>query len=265
MQDAAYATMLKSRRRQLHASIAKVLVERFPALAESQPEIVAHHFTEAGLASEAIGYWLKAGRLASARSANREAVSPSSRRCVSSRRCRRAASTLEQGFDLRLELRSVLIQLGEGRRMLERLREAEALAERLNDDRRRGRVCAFMTSTHSLLGELDEALVTGTRALEIAGRLGDLRLRILATSLSRAGALLTGVTMIGWSNWPPTTSRCCLPIGSTRLRTGCTAIGLGSVWLIMSLAELGRFAEAAEHEAEAIRLAEPTQHAFTVG
>ena len=38
------------------------------------PEVVAHHFTEAGLASEAIDYWLKAGRLASARSANREAV-----------------------------------------------------------------------------------------------------------------------------------------------------------------------------------------------
>jgi hypothetical protein len=34
-----------------------------------------------------------------------------------------------------------------------------------------------MTNVHSLLGELDEALVTGTRALEIAGRLGDLRLR----------------------------------------------------------------------------------------
>ena len=64
VQDAAYATMLKSRRRQLHASIAKVLVERFPAMAESLPEVVAHHFTEAGLASEAIGYWLKAGRLA---------------------------------------------------------------------------------------------------------------------------------------------------------------------------------------------------------
>ena len=66
-------------------------------------------------------------------------------------------------------------------RTLERLREAEALAERLNDDRRRGRVCAFLTNAHSLLGELDEALVTGTRALEIAGRLGDLRLRILTT------------------------------------------------------------------------------------
>ena len=62
------------------------------------------------------------------------------------------------------------------------LREAEALAERLNDDRRRGRVCAFMTTAHNDLGELDEALVTGARALEIAGRLGDLRLRIVTTT-----------------------------------------------------------------------------------
>ena len=73
--DAAYVTMLKSRRRQLHASIAQMLVERSPALIESQPEIVAHHFTEAGLASEAIGHWVKAGRQAHARWANREAAS----------------------------------------------------------------------------------------------------------------------------------------------------------------------------------------------
>ena len=109
VQDAAYATMLKSRRRQLHASIAKVLVERFPAMAESQPEVVAHHFTEAGLASEAIGYWLKAGRLAQrAIGQPRGCQILRAGAAVSSRRCRRAASTLEQGFDLRLELRPVL-------------------------------------------------------------------------------------------------------------------------------------------------------------
>ena len=51
----------------------------------------------------------------------------------------------------------------------------------MNDDRRRGRVYAFMTTTLSHLGELDEALVAGTQALEIAGRLGDLRLRLLTT------------------------------------------------------------------------------------
>src|SRR5207245_5366216 len=51
-----------------------------------------------------------------------------------------SASTLEQAFDIRVELRPVLAQLGEPRRMLERLREAETIAEKLTDDRRRGRV-----------------------------------------------------------------------------------------------------------------------------
>ena len=87
--------------------------------------------------------------------------------------CRRASPRWSRRFEIRLELRPVLSLLGEIRRALERLREAETLAEQLNDDRRRGRVSAFMTIAHSHLGELDEALVTGTRALEIAGRLGD--------------------------------------------------------------------------------------------
>jgi hypothetical protein len=64
--------------------------------------------------------------------------------------------------------------------MLECLREAEALAVERRQSALPG--LAFMTVTHSLLGKLDDALVTRSRALEIAGRLGDLRLRILATS-----------------------------------------------------------------------------------
>jgi predicted ATPase len=73
IQDAAYATLLKSRRQQLHAKIAKALIERFPAMAE--PEVVAHHFSEAGLASEAIACWHKAGAMAQRRGANEEAIS----------------------------------------------------------------------------------------------------------------------------------------------------------------------------------------------
>ena len=183
VQDAAYATMLKSRRQPLHASIAAGLIERFPALAETLPEMVAHHFTEAGLASEAIVHWLKAGRLATARSANREAVNCFERARSLLETLPESQFTLEQGCDLRLELRPVLLELGRRPQMLECLREAEALAERLNDDRRRGRIYAFMTVTHSLRGELDEALASGSRALEIARRLDDLRTRIVATSL----------------------------------------------------------------------------------
>ena len=104
VQDAAYATLLKSRRRQLHASIAKVLVERFPALADGQPEIVAQHFTEAGLASEAIGYWVKAGRLAYARWANREAVKCFEQALHLFEALPETREKLEQAIDLRIDL-----------------------------------------------------------------------------------------------------------------------------------------------------------------
>jgi class 3 adenylate cyclase/tetratricopeptide (TPR) repeat protein len=74
VRDAAYESLLKSRRQQLHGQIARVFEERFPEILASQPEIVAHHFTEAGLLEPAVDYWLKAGNLALSRSANAEAV-----------------------------------------------------------------------------------------------------------------------------------------------------------------------------------------------
>src|SRR5215510_383008 len=58
VRDAAYESLLKSRRQQLHGQIANILANRFPDIVASQPEIVAHHFTEAGLVESAIDYWL---------------------------------------------------------------------------------------------------------------------------------------------------------------------------------------------------------------
>jgi class 3 adenylate cyclase/predicted ATPase len=74
VRDAAYESLLKTRRQQLHGQIAHTMEEKFPDIAMSQPEILAHHFTEAGIAESAIDYWLKAGNLALDRSAN-DAVS----------------------------------------------------------------------------------------------------------------------------------------------------------------------------------------------
>jgi len=59
---------------QLHGQIARVLEEGFADIVRSQPELVAYHFTEAGLVDRATDYWLKAGQLALSRSANAEAV-----------------------------------------------------------------------------------------------------------------------------------------------------------------------------------------------
>src|SRR5262245_58685326 len=74
VRDAAYESLLKSRRQQLHGQIARALEQSFADIAASQPEIVAHHFTAAGLVEPAIDYWLKAVRQAARRSANAEAL-----------------------------------------------------------------------------------------------------------------------------------------------------------------------------------------------
>ena len=74
VRDVAYQSLLKGSRLQFHKRIAHALEERFPETAETEPELLARHFTEAGLAEQAVGYWQRAGRRASERSANLEAI-----------------------------------------------------------------------------------------------------------------------------------------------------------------------------------------------
>ncbi len=74
VQDVAYASLLRANRQQLHARIARAYETRFPEVVRAQPELVAHHFTEAGLSDAAIEYWQRAGELAMARSGHAEAI-----------------------------------------------------------------------------------------------------------------------------------------------------------------------------------------------
>jgi predicted ATPase len=74
VQDVAYASLLRANRQQLHARIATAYETRFPEVVRAQPELVAHHFTEAGLSDAAIEYWQQAGDLAIARSGLAEAI-----------------------------------------------------------------------------------------------------------------------------------------------------------------------------------------------
>jgi predicted ATPase len=73
-QEVAYQSLLRNMRQQYHRRIAEVLVARFADTVETQPEVLAHHYTEAGLTEQAIPYWQRAGERATARSAHREAV-----------------------------------------------------------------------------------------------------------------------------------------------------------------------------------------------
>ena len=74
VQDAAYSTLLRGRRQELHAGVAAALEGHFADLVERQPELLAHHLTAAGDTERAIDQWLKAGRYAAARLAYLEAI-----------------------------------------------------------------------------------------------------------------------------------------------------------------------------------------------
>jgi transcriptional regulator with AAA-type ATPase domain/tetratricopeptide (TPR) repeat protein len=264
--EVAYGSVLHRRRRDLHARIAETIERLYGDRLGEQIERLAHHALCGEVWEKAVPYLRQAGLKAATRSALREAQVWFDQALGVLAALPVSRSTLEQGFEIRLELGAVLVQLGEGRRRLEHAREAETLAERLNDDRRRGRAYLALCNAHALLGELDEALVAGARALEIAGRLGDLRFRILApTYLAQAhfyrGDFERTVELA-------TDSLAALPADWIHEPFGYSPIPIPvycRLWVVRSLAELGRFAEAAPYEAELLRLAGPTQHAFAVG
>jgi len=263
--EVAYGGLLQERRRELHARIVDAIEILHRDRLNGEIERLAHHAVRGELRERAVDYLRQAAGKAAARSALSDARAWFQQALAVLEALPESRSTVEQAFETRLELRPVLTLLADLRRQKEFLREAEVLAERLNDDSRRGRVCAYLTSAHALLGELDEALKAGTRALEIAGRLGDLRLRIATTSHLEQACYYRGeyerVVELATDNLAA------LPADWVYEYFGSAAAAsvFDRSWLVMSLAQLGRFAEASEHEAKGILLAEPTQHAFTVG
>ncbi len=180
--EVAYGGLLQERRRDLHARIVAAIVALHGDRLAEWIERLAYHAVRGELREQAVHYLRQAGLKAAARSAVSDARVWLEQALGVLEALPEGRFTLEQAFEIRLELRPVLNQLGEVRRTLERLREAETLAERLGDDHRRGRVCAFMANIQAFFGELAEASASGVRALEIATRLEDLQLRVVATT-----------------------------------------------------------------------------------
>jgi hypothetical protein len=128
--------------------IAHVLETQSPKTAETQPEFLARHYTEAGLYEPALAYWKRAGDRALGRSAYREAVGDFEQALSALSHLPEQRDTREQAIDLRLTLRNALQPSGDSQsrqRILALLREAEALAMALDDPRWLGQVCVKLT------------------------------------------------------------------------------------------------------------------------
>ena len=109
VQEAAYNSLLKSRRQQLHARIAQALEEKFPEIAANRPEVLARHFTDADLTEQAVRYWYRAGQQAAERFANKEAIAHLRKGVEVLEKLPDSSARDQQELDLQIALGSPLI------------------------------------------------------------------------------------------------------------------------------------------------------------
>ena len=180
IRDAAYESILKSTRQQVHQQVAQVLEAQFPETVETQPELLAHHYTAAGLHEQALAAWKRAGERALGRAAHREATVCFEQALSAVQQLPESRDTRTQAIDLRFALRTALMPSGAFGRILAVLREAEALAAALDDPRWLGQVSIFMTMHFFITGDPDQAIAAGQHALATAS--GDVGLHAVANA-----------------------------------------------------------------------------------
>ena len=182
IQEAAYEAILKSTRQNQHRRIADVLIERFQDLIEKQPELIAHHYTEAGLQERAIPYWQKAGQRALERAANVEAIAHLERALKLVETLSPTSSRDKQELELQMGLAPAYMAIkGWASLDVERsCRRARALGEQLGDFQ-----CTYgsqwgLWTNYFLRGRLGEALETGNQVLQLTDKAAIPMLRVMA-------------------------------------------------------------------------------------
>jgi predicted ATPase len=116
VRDTAYSTLLRGQRQGLHAQVGMTPEDNFREVIATLPEILAHHFTEGGLVDKAVGYWLRAGKNATARSANLEAIAHLRRGIEAARHLPDGALKDQRELDLQFVLGPCLIATRESDR-----------------------------------------------------------------------------------------------------------------------------------------------------
>jgi class 3 adenylate cyclase/tetratricopeptide (TPR) repeat protein len=194
VQEAAYGTLLRSRRQQLHARIATTLEDQFPEIVVAQPALLARHCAEAGLAEKAVVYWLKAGQQALARSATTEAA-------AQLRKGLNVLDGLPDGpgrqqleLDLQLALGYALIaakgfSAPEVGAVLVR---ARALADQIDRPECLGRVLFGQCTFHRNRGEYQLALALAEQVEKIGEARNDVTMQLMGRSASGFTRLFLG-------------------------------------------------------------------------
>jgi predicted ATPase len=265
--EVAYGSLLLEQRRLLHAQIVAALeaiigdrmAEGASGRSPDQVERLAHHALRGEVWDKAVTYCQRAGARAHDRAAFREAATSFDQALHALEHLGEHSDSRALAIDFRLALVRPLVSLGEHRRLLALLDEAEALARALDDRPRLVRVLAGMTLGLRTTRAIDSAMATGKEALAIAAALGESALQMQASldlgqvyyvlgNYRRAAALFQH--NVEAADREPDRPRTDVQIES-------------QAYLAMTLGQLGAFAEGRRHGEEALRLATLAGRGFT--
>jgi class 3 adenylate cyclase/tetratricopeptide (TPR) repeat protein len=249
--EVAYNSLLRERRRRLHARLVEALEALAPERGAEQVERLAHHALRGELWDKAVAYCQQAGARAHNRAALREAR-------VSFEQALQALGHLQEDGDsrvlaieLRLALGGVLQPLGAYEQCLTLLGEAEAGARMLDDGARLARVLARLTQVRRITGDLDGAIVAGRQAHELAATLS-------ASALQVQTSYTLGEIYYVIGDFGRAAELLRRNVEATDRESDRRSTGLwidSHAWLARTLSALGAFAEGRRHGEEALRLA----------
>ncbi len=260
VQDAAYATLLMSRRRELHARIVSAL----ETARTENIDLLAHHAYQAEIWDKAFNYLEQAGLMAMDRAAVHEAIARFKQALAAGARLPETREYLEKAIDLRFNLRNALWSIGAFEEILSHFRDAVRLAKQLDDPRRIGWISVYKSASLWQIGRSSEALKSAHEAQAINKELGDLELGVGANfylgcayvtsgDYRRAESLFTKIadSLVGELS----RERCGLPF---------VPAVVSRSWLVWALAERGEFDAGMVHGQEALQIAEDVGHPFNL-
>jgi len=259
--EVAYGSLLQGRRRALHARAVEAIERLYPERLAEHVERLAHHAVRGETWERAATYLRQAGEKATERSAYQQAAVCFEQALAALGHIPASRERLEQAIDLHLDAFGALVVTGALAKVPDHLHEAEALTARLGDERRLGWVLVALGNHAWVSGDSDRALEVCQHALAIATRLGDVPLRMRASTFlglrqQTAGEYREGVEFL----------RRAAEALQLHERFGGVFGGAGLLSvsarerLAWCLAELGEFEEAMACGEEAVRIAREFDH-----
>jgi class 3 adenylate cyclase/predicted ATPase len=267
IQEAAYQSLLKSMRQDYHRKIAQVLDERLPETVETQPELLAHHYTEAGQPAQAVPYWLRAGQRSTGRSANIEAVSHLTKGLEVLRGLPDTPERIQHELALHLALGQPLLMIKgqESPEVAQVYSRAQELCQRVGDSRQRFSALMGLCSFYNAQGRLQTSRELAEESLALAQGVDDPVLLLeahitlgsvlfcLGEFISAHRHLEEGLVLHSRQQHR-----------SIILNRGCDCEVFGATWLAWTLWMLGYPDRALAKSHEALHIAQELSHTFSL-